>query len=202
MTNVKEKLSQTPAYQNLGRIANPEDFSKTCSEIFNQGGLDKNIPWTPHDSCDLSGIPAQFHPVILKAVASHEKDGGQAQFCKVHLNQGILPAGETFRVRGVHIDAWIVMYPKTDYPNNDVFIVSDALPTKFYLKPCDLPDAISQGDNKLNERLSAALQTQVDGHSMTTPAAYDLVRFDSYTIHTAQNAPEPTRRTFLMVRFF
>jgi hypothetical protein len=203
MTNIKDKLRETPAFQNLGAIENPAGFSAPCSAIFNKASFDKRIMCYPNHEYDLGPLPEQFHPTFLKAVDTHRADfGNRKRTCWVHFNQGILAPNETFRLSALHFDAWPGTYPHTDYPNNDVFIVSDNLPTQFSLQTYNLPENIEATDMALNIKIIAALESQVDESAIVTPAAYDLARCDSFTVHRAQIPKVETPRTFLMVRFF
>ena len=195
-------MAQPPAYHDLGPIPYPENFSARCSDIFNEKSFDQRIQWSPTWGYDLEGVPTQFHPTILQSIDVHELDRPNQKHCWIHYNQGLLQADETFRIGDIHFDAWPETYPETDYRNSDVFLVSDALPTQFYLQPFAMPEQLSETGADLNCKIINALDRQKDAAKMVTPPPYHLIRYDSFTVHQAQIPTVETARTFLMVRFF
>lgn len=201
MINVRDKLAETPFFENLGPIDNPKGFSKSCSHIFNAGSMDIKLPWSATCGYRLNSAPEQFHPIILQAIDLHHQKYERMNNCWVHYNQGILPPRETFRIGQIHFDAWAGVYPVTEYPNNDVFLVSDSLPTQFALQKYDMPETLTGTDKVLNEQIIEVLKEQTAENNIVTPAAYDMVRYDSFTVHRAQPPQNCTKRTFLMIRF-
>lgn len=202
MIDIRKKMGEAPYFENLGPIDDPFDFSRCCKDIFNHEGFDQPLEWTAAHGYKLNSIPQQFHPVILKAVDIHEQTHGQSMTaCWVHYNQGILPPRATFRIGGIHFDAFPDTYPITKYPNNDVFLVSDTLPTQFALQSYDMPETIGETDGDLNQRITGILQEQTAERHIVTPDAYDMVRYDSFTVHRAQPSQHCIKRTFLMIRF-
>lgn len=197
MINLIEKLKQRPVIADLGEIPDPLAFS--FINAANPGGSwDTALSWSPGTGYDLSAVPINFHAAITMAIDTHEHDFKAGQYCMVHANRGLLKSGTNFRARGLHIDAVISCYPEDPYPNNDVFVVSDSLPTKFYNQAFNLPDHIT-GD--FSEGLHRILEEQASEDHAMTALPYHMVRFDSFAVHTAQQPTEPTTRSFLMVRF-
>lgn len=198
--NIPEKLSTPPHISNLGPIPNPEEFSKKCPEIFGGKGFDIELEKTD-DGFDLSDIPEQFRPAVEFAIREHFKTATNQTNCVVRLNQGTLEKGN-FRVIAPHIDALVEKYPDNTYPENDIFIVSDALTTLFYEQAFDLPQQSFAKPEDLNWTLSERLQAQVDETKCYAPKPYEMMRYDSYAVHAARNATQRTDRTFLMVQFY
>jgi hypothetical protein len=198
MINLIEKLGNKPIITDLGMIDDPLVFSFNHASN-PDGSWDTTIEWSADKGYDLSDIPANFHTAIRKAIAVHGHDHPPSQTFAVHANHGLLKPGEIFRAWGVHIDAIVRSFPHTDYPNNDVFVVSDALPTIFYNQSFVLPDRIV---GNVQEELHQIINEQLDEKSGFTLPPYHMARFDSFAVHTAQKPTEPTRRSFLMVRFF
>lgn len=202
MISVIKKMAQNPSYQDLGPIPYPKSFSARCCDIFNESSVDQCIKRSHAFEYDLEYVPEQFHPTILKAIDIHEAERPEQRNCWLHYNQGVLQLGETFRIADIHFDAWTETYPSTDYRNNDVFLVSDALPTQFYVHPFAMPEEIDETGADLNVRIINEINGQKDTTRMVTPPPYHLIRYDSFTVHRAQIPTVETPRTFLMVRFF
>ncbi len=202
MVNIVTKLAQEPTLELLETIPNPQDFSSKCSPIFNQTSIDTKINWSPTWGYDLEPIPKQFHPTANKAIDIHMAQFPRLTRAWIHLNQGILEPEETFRISRVHFDAWLDGYPEVDYPNNDVLIVSDALPTQFTRQKFDVADLLGHESDDLNTLIIERLESQIDERAFVTPATYQLTRCDSFTVHKAQIPKVETARTFMMMRFY
>lgn len=201
MIHIPQKLSALPTITDLGPIPAPPLFSAQFANATREPyWLDTQLNWTPSHGYDLSPVPTSFHPAILMAIEAHEQNHPSGQICQIHANQGLLNPDEAYRARGLHIDAPVYTYPKTTYPNNDVFVVSDSLPTKFYAQSFALPDTLDSADR--NASLNAILSEQADENAVIIPEPHHMIRFDSFVVHSAQKSSSPTQRTFLMVRFF
>ncbi len=205
ITNVRDALLEAKPLNNLGRIPNPEEFSRQVTgQTFT---LDTYIgdPRCP----DLSIVPQQFHAVALMACKSHlDKLGENAgQHGTIVISQAEIGRGENLRVTERHIDAIVQAYPETPYETQDVYIVSDTLPTQFYTKPILLPEELpvpfGNDPRMLSEHYGSVLKNHfnlnLEQEDFVTPSPYELMNYNSFVVHQAQLATEPTHRTMCLL---
>ncbi len=207
ITNLRDALLEPRPLNNLGRIPNPEEFSRPVSENAYMRDIIIGNPVNP----ELSSVPQQFHQVVEMACAAHlaKLKGNIVTHGEILISQAQLGRGENLRLTQRHIDATVENYPETTYLPTDTYIVSDALPTQFYTKPLLLPEELpiphTTDPEGVIQHYGAVLRHQfdmaIDERHFVTPDPYDLINYGALMVHQAQIAVEPTFRTMCLLNF-
>lgn len=212
--NLREIMSRTPVVTDAGLIPDPKGFSVPSPELKNLGGnLNVGITTSggiigPRNMPSL--VPEQFHAPIT-AIDKYHNMPSQKRTLSVYIWQGWVTRESTLGTKGPHIDDWDKDYPNIQRPVYNQYIVSDCLPTRFYIQPFYLPESqeeirmMANDDQREGENfkrgLSRIFESQArDSNIMTVPPCH-LAHFSAYTVHEAELPEKPTFRTMMLVRF-
>lgn len=210
-THVPTALSRHAVAVDIGAIENPEDFGKRHSRLYNAYEVFSvwlDIPDIHAGQIDIPQgyLPEQFYPAIEQAVADYAAQFPDKQSVSIELfaNQGSYKDEGNITIPGIHIDASLSSYPQTDKQIFTQYIVSDCIPTRFYNQSFTLPEKFDEPlslplSDSIYTALSKVFRDQACEEAVMTPPPFHMVRYDSFTVHEAQEAVGDGQRTMLLL---
>lgn len=152
----------------------------------------------PNTEYKIPSYLNQFLPVIdvIKSHSHSINSNIDAYFCYITVDQGIVEKGKSQRVKGCHVDGFqgIRVNPKVEIDYG--YVVSDALPTKFYLQPFPVKNLDYEKHNFFE-----AFQTMAVQNKVWIPKDYDIVLLDSYVVHESPVTDVEKYRTFFRMTY-
>ncbi len=141
---------------------------------------------------------AQFREFLRKvidheAAVNPELDGFYAYLT---VDQHTVEQGATHRRPGVHIDGVQGARYQVKLPPEHLYSASDALGTVFYDQSFDLTAL-----DPAKDHVHAELERQAKEENGRAVPDYQIAFWDSYSVHRADVAPRPMKRTFVRVEF-
>ena len=176
----------------VGRVEDRAAFSGPTPSVLN---MPIKMPGTGFR------VPAELEQFreFLQKIIDHENavnpemDGWYAYLT---VDQHDVSAGSTHRRPGVHIDGVQGARYAVKLPPEHLYSASDRLGTVFYDQSFDLTRL-----DPARQHVHAELERQAREENAVRVADYDIAYWDSYSVHRADVAPEPLRRTFVRVEF-
>lgn len=112
------------------------------------------------------------------------------------VDQGTVPAGNTQRRGGIHVDGFQGVRQSPKYEPDHSYLVSDVLPTVFYKQPFETRHLNDEHHNFF-------VEMDGQGYELNAQRAnpYEVNLMDAYTLHRADAASEDTHRTIVRVTF-
>ncbi len=112
------------------------------------------------------------------------------------VDQGFIKDGEIQRRQGCHVDGFQGARVTKKLPINRSYVVSDEVPTAFYIQPFH----VEQLDDRYHN-FFLAFDNQAQPDKVWHPRPYDIVLMDAFTVHKAEVTPRPIYRTFLRLSY-
>ena len=175
----------------IGRVPDRYLFKKDTLRV-----LDMPIKF-PDTEIRLPNVLWQFKETI--EICTTHSDGivdPTLYYIYLTADQGIVNAFQTQRTPGVHVDGFQGPRINPKVVASHSYLVSNTLPTKFYVQPFDL---VNLDDNVHN--FFKAMGEQTKSKYTYQPDPYDIVVLDSYCAHRAVYSPEFTERTFFRLEY-
>lgn len=176
----------------VGTIEDRAAFSKPTPSVLN---IPIKMPGTGFN------IPAELEQFreFLQKIIDHEAavnpELGEF-YAYLTVDQNVVRKGATQRRPGVHIDGVQGARYPVKLPPEHLYSVSDTLGTVFYDQVFDLTRL-----DPAKHHVHAELERQArEEHAIRVPD-FQIAFWDSYSVHRADVAPEPLRRTFVRVEF-
>ncbi len=140
----------------------------------------------------------QFMATIQSVIDYEHSINSNADDCYAYLtvDQGYIEAGATQRKQGCHVDGFQGARVTKKLPINRSYVVSDMVPTAFYVQPFHVERLDERYDNFFSE-----FDRQAQPERVWHPSPYDITLMDAYTVHKAETTPCPVYRTFLRLSY-
>ena len=145
---------------------------------------------------------SQFLPII-QLVANYEslinRDCYDEYYCYATVDQKLVKAGSLQREAPCHVDGFQGALWKPKVKINHTYVISDSVPTTYYLQPFDFSGLDEAKHNFFWEMNYQVAQT--NSQYAWQPKPFELNLIDAYTVHRGSPSPVDVVRTWLRLSF-
>lgn len=173
--------------------------------LFSQKGMPRTLDLPikfPGSAFLVPKVFAQLRPLIQR-VANYEMtinpDCFDEYYCYMTVDQGLVKKGVLQREAPCHVDGFQGARWNPKVRGNHTYVISDAIPTAYYVQPFEL-DHLDEAKHNFFWEFNRQVALTNSQH-VWKPQAFELNLMDCYSVHRGDNATEDTFRTWVRLSF-